>query len=284
MTDMSKPQRRDLPVAEARVELQRHFDKFKGNEYGTGWAKLWEQGDFLPWDRMAPSPALAETLIDHAIVVGRAVVDEDGQQRRKKALVPGCGRGVDVLLLESFGYDAVGLEYAADAVKAAEEYAQDHAEDHPVRDAQIGKGSHKFVHGDFYKDDWLEEAGVGHDVVQFFCAMQPSMRPAWAKRMSELLRPSPLANLICLEFPTTKSAETGGPPWASPSIAYREHLSHPGKEIKYDAEGNIKINPLAPDSPGALERVAHFHPNDTHKVGKDENGNVMDNIAIWRHH
>lgn len=163
MTDTNKPLRRDLPVSEARAELQRHFDSFQGGEYGTGWAKLWEQGDFLPWDRMAPSPALAETLIDHAIVVGRALVDHDGQQRRKKALVPGCGRGVDVLLLESFGYDAVGLEYAEDAVKAAKEYARDHAHDHPVRDDQIGKGSHKFVHGDFYKDDWLEEAGVGHD-------------------------------------------------------------------------------------------------------------------------
>lgn len=38
--------------------------------------------------------------------------------------------------------------------------------------------------------------------------------------MTELLRPSPLANLICLEFPTQKSGTSGGPPWASPPSAY----------------------------------------------------------------
>jgi hypothetical protein len=63
-----------------------------------------------------------------------------------------------------------------------------------------------------------------------------------------------------------------------------EHLSHPGEQVKYDAEGNVKLNPLAPDSEGALERVAHFHPMDTHSVGKDEAGNVQDYISIWRHH
>ena len=121
-----------------------------------------------------------------------------------------------------------------------------------------------------------------HDA-QFFCAMDPQMRPAWSKRISELLRPSPQANLICLEFPTTKLAKTGGPPWAAPPKAYLEHLSHPGEEVKYDDEGNVRLNPLAPSSPGALERVGHWHPGDTHKVGKDADGNVQDYISVWRH-
>lgn len=164
MSEATNSRLKDLPLDQARAELKRHFSNYQGNDYGTGWAKLWEQGDFLPWDRLAPSPALAETLTDHALVVGRAVVDdEDGKPRRKKALVPGCGRGVDVLLLESFGYDAVGLEYAEQAVKAAEDYARDHAAEYPVRDDKIGRGTRRFVHGDFYKDDWLQDAGVGAD-------------------------------------------------------------------------------------------------------------------------
>lgn len=109
------------------------------------------------------------------------------------------------------------------------------------------------------------------------------MRPAWAKRMSDLLRHSAQANLICLEFPTTKPAAAGGPPFASPPKAYMEHLSHPGEEVKYDPEGNVRMNPLAPSSPGALERVGHWHPADTHQVGKDADGNVQDYIAVWRH-
>ena len=113
--------------------------------------------------------------------------------------------------------------------------------------------------------------------------MQPSFRPTWAQRMSELLGPSPGANLICLEFPTAKPAAAGGPPFASPSKAYMEHLSHPGEEVAYDAEGGVRSNPLSPASPGGLERVAHFTPNDTHKIGRNEAGEVMDRVAIWRH-
>lgn len=109
------------------------------------------------------------------------------------------------------------------------------------------------------------------------------MRPAWAQRMSQLLAPSPQANLICLEFPTTKPAETGGPPFAAPSKAYMEHLSHPGKEIPYTSTGEVKANPLAESSPGALERVGHWHPPDAHAIGKNKAGEVMDYISVWRH-
>ena len=62
-----------------------------------------------------------------------------------------------------------------------------------------------------------------------------------------------------------------------------EHLSHPGEEIPYDADGNVKSNPLAETSPDGLERVAHWTPKDTHNVGKDEQGNVRDYVAVWRH-
>ncbi|EXJ95784.1 hypothetical protein A1O1_00908 [Capronia coronata CBS 617.96] len=287
----SKPFRRDLPFEEAHAGLKRHFATFQGPKYAEGWAALWADGGFLPWDRMAPSPALADTLINHVEVIGRAILDEDGQTRRKRALVPGCGRGVDVLLLQSFGYDAVGLEYSKDAVKACEEYAREHADDFPVHDEKIGRGSIQFVQGDFYSDEWLEKTGFGKDAkfdliydYTFFCAMDPKMRPSWAMRMTELLRKSSQANLICLEFPTTKPAAAGGPPFASSPKAYLEHLSYPGEEIKYDAEGNVVPNPQAPSSPGALERVGHWHPADTHKVGKDADGKVEDYVSVWRHH
>jgi hypothetical protein len=149
-----------VPVEEARAELKRHFTGYQGSDYAEGWAKLWEKGDFLPWDRMAPSPALTETLVNGPDVLGHAYVEEDGNRRRKKALVPGCGRGVDVLLLESFGYDVVGLEISPGAVKACEEYAAEHAQEYPIQDEKAGKGSHVFVHGDFYKDDFLVTAGM----------------------------------------------------------------------------------------------------------------------------
>jgi hypothetical protein len=148
--------KKDLPLDEARAKLKQHFGGYSDTKYTEGWAKLWADGSFLPWDRNKPSPALADTLENYYELVGNAMVDG----RRKKALVPGCGRGVDVLLLESFGYDAVGLEVSEGAVKAAEAYAKEHGSEYPVRNEKIGAGSKKFLLGDFYKDDFLKDVGM----------------------------------------------------------------------------------------------------------------------------
>ena len=151
--------KKDVPLDEARAMLKQHFLEHKGEDYAQGWAKLWADGSFLPWDRLKPSPALADTLENHRDLVGGPMIDG----RRKRALVPGCGRGVDVLLLESFGYDAIGLEVSEDAVKAAEEYAEEHGSEYPLRDEKAGKGSKKFVLGDFYKNDFLKDIGMKED-------------------------------------------------------------------------------------------------------------------------
>lgn len=113
--------------------------------------------------------------------------------------------------------------------------------------------------------------------------MTPQQRPAWAKRNSTLLADDPQANLICLEFPTGKPANAGGPPFSAPPKAYMEHLSHPGEEVPYSEDGEVRVQPLAPSGPGALERVGHWHPADTHAIGKDADGKIVDNISIWRH-
>jgi hypothetical protein len=147
----------NLSVTEARARLSSHFSTstFQGNsdKYGKGWDALWQQGDFLPWDRLAPSPALVDTLENHHSVIGNHEIEG----RRKKALVPGCGRGVDVLLLESYGYDAVGLEYSTKAVEECEKYAKERGGEYETK---VPGGSRKFLQGDFYKDEWLEKLGM----------------------------------------------------------------------------------------------------------------------------
>jgi hypothetical protein len=87
---------------------------------------------------------------------------------------------VDVCLLESFGYDCVGLEYSARAVEACEKYAKERESTYTVQDEKIGKGSKVFVQGDFYKDDWLEKTGLGvkqfdliYDYTVGTCARKP---------------------------------------------------------------------------------------------------------------
>ena len=148
--------RKDLPQDQARGALKQHFADYSGDKYAEGWAKLWQDGSLLPWDRGMPSPALTDTLENYRELIGGAMVEG----RRKKALVPGCGRGVDVLLLQSFGYDAVGLEVSEGAVKAAVAYGEQYEGELQVKDDRAGMGSRKFVHGDFYKDKFLEAAGM----------------------------------------------------------------------------------------------------------------------------
>lgn len=276
-------------VTEVRKKMQGHFQQYSGERYGEGWEELWAKGDFLPWDRGAPNPALIDTLMERQDLIGNAMVEIDGKLRRKRAFVPGCGRGVDVLLLKSFGYDALGLEYSETAVTACRKFEEEHGSEYQVHDAEIGEGSAQFVVGDFFKEDWL--AGVGglekkFDIIYdytFFCALDPSLRPRWAARMSQLLGPSPHSNLICLEFPTYKPLSTGGPPFGSAPEAYVEHLSHPGKEINYDEGGHVESSIVAEVGDDALVRIAHWQPKRTHAVGIDQMGNVRDFIAIWRH-
>lgn len=61
-----------------------------------------------------------------------------------------------------------------------------------------------------------------------------------------------------------------------------EHLSHPGEQVSYDAQGRCRGDPLRETSERGLERVAYWQPARTHEVGKDANGEVQDRVSIWR--
>ncbi|KAJ5190431.1 uncharacterized protein N7498_009416 [Penicillium cinerascens] len=269
-------------------DVQAHLAQYQGDRYVDGWAALWDKGGNLPWDKGFPNPALEDVLVQQKGTLGGPIAqDAQGQSYRRKALVPGCGRGVDVLLLASFGYDAYGLEYSAAAVEACrKEEAEEHSWDR-VRDQTVGRGKVTFVQGDFFDDAWLQKIGVelnGFDLIYdytFFCALNPALRPKWALRHTQLLAPSPSGNLICLEFPRHKDPQAPGPPYSSSSSAYMEHLSHPGEEIPYD-NGLVKHEPLRGPSKAGLERVAYFQPERTHQIGQGENGVIHDRVSIWR--
>ncbi|CAG7991718.1 unnamed protein product [Penicillium nalgiovense] len=269
-------------------EVQAHLSQYKGDKYVDGWASLWDKGDNLPWDRGFPNPALEDTLVKQRPTIGAPLAtDAQGQSYRRKALVPGCGRGVDVLLLASFGFDAYGLEYSAAAIEACKKEENDNASWYRVRDQTVGTGKVTWIQGDFFDNAWLQNIGVplnGFDIIYdytFFCALDPSMRPKWALRQTQLLSPSPAGNLICLEFPRHKDPQSAGPPYASSSEAYMAHLSHPGEEIPYD-NGVVKHEPLRAPSKDGLERVAYWKPERTHEVGQGENGVIHDRVSIWR--
>lgn len=295
------------PIDDARARLRQHFDTSVEN-HPDRWDHLWKAADFLPWDRGQPNPALVDTLLSKKDILGSAV----GDGRRMKALVPGCGRGYDVLLLASFGYDAVGVETSEAAVAAAEQEKRKAQEQdtYPVADETVGRGSATFVKGDFFDDTWVAQAGCsdGFDLiydytvrslsvfpfvatihpispptnyataVQFLCALPLALRPAWSSRMSTLLRD--IGSLVCLEFPTYKDPASGGPPWALPPVVYEQHLARPGEDIPYDDAGYVIVVKEAADEGNdlTLVRVAHWQPERTHEIGKG-----TDWVSIWRH-
>ena len=135
---------------------------------GEHWAKLWDAGDFLPWDRGVPNPALLDLLDQRRDLIGDCFVDEGATgRRRKKALVPGCGRGYDVLLLASHGYDAYGLEVSTSAVERCREEERANGHKYPVKNKTTGAGTTTFLVGDFFDGKWSSDAtdGASFDLI-----------------------------------------------------------------------------------------------------------------------
>lgn len=286
---------------------------FHGQDFSSHvlkWDGLWKEA-YTPWDRGGPSMALDDLLSDnnnnnhnnnssssrsrsrqHA---GLLPESDSQKEKRKTAFVPGCGRGHDVLLLSAWGYDVVGLDYAADATREAIENEKKTGMDEIYRSRGANKGTITWLSGDFFDDGWLREAGrTTFDLIfdyTFFCALPPEARSRWAKRMSQLLAPD-IGRLLCLEWPLMKPASTGGPPWGVTAEAYEAHLAHPGERVAYDQEGRpVRVvgdamqqqeqqQPMVEDG---LKRLARFRPRRTHKPGYDSDGNVIDFISVWSH-
>lgn len=85
---------------------------------------------------------------------------------RRKVLVPGCGKGYDIALFASWGYDVVGLEVSAHAAKAAETYLANAGEgplegEYKVKNEEVGQGKGRVVVGDYFEDEWLGDAKIG---------------------------------------------------------------------------------------------------------------------------
>ena len=144
-----------------RARLLQHFAN-NTSDQPDRWANLWDNGDFLPWDRGLPNPALLDVLTDRGDLIGTCFKQgPGGELERKKALVPGCGRGYDVLLLASFGYDAYGLEVSDRAVELCIQEQKTNGHKYPPKDISTGTGRVTFVKGDFFADEWTTKIQGG---------------------------------------------------------------------------------------------------------------------------
>ena len=189
-----------------------------------------------------------DALRDKPQIFGSPFKDVDGTKTRKRVLVPGCGRGYDVLLFSSYGFNAVGLDISPTATEEALKVQADQGREqqYPVKNIQDGRGEARFITADYFMDNFLSETHGSpssdrkFDLIYdytFLCALPPALRPKWAARMSELL--SPTGSLICMEFPLGKSPKLGGPPHGLEPELYEQLLAKPGEEVNYNLTGSV---------------------------------------------
>lgn len=262
-----------MAASKPRSELQKTFEGRPAAQHISGWDDLWKKS-LTPWDRAGPSQALRDAILSQnqnlfgspIKKLAKTTTMTGQQQQRKKALVPGCGRGYDVLSLASLGYDTVGLDGSENAILAARKLEAEEisceSDAYRLReDPLVGKGKIQFIVGDFFHEDFLAAItsttttthgsdSTSNDTVPptrdekfdlifdytFLCALPRELRPTWAKRMSELLAPDGF--LVCLEWPLQKSPKEGGPPHGLSAELYEELLRKPGQEVEYDDDND----------------------------------------------
>jgi SAM-dependent methyltransferase len=130
--------------------LQQTFTNTPLSTHPSKWDSLWKES-YTPWDRGGPSLALGD------LITSRSDLFPSGEKegRKLKALVPGCGRGYDAVLLAGLGYDVVGLDYSSAAVELARK------QERRMRDeGGLGEGEVTWVQGDFFDDAWLRQVGI----------------------------------------------------------------------------------------------------------------------------
>lgn len=146
-------QQQDKPT-DARSRLKSHFEGQDFGAHGKKWDELWEEG-FIPWDKGSPSPALIDLLSDRDDLFPI-------KKGRKKALVPGCGKGYDVLLLSAWGYDAYGLELSSKALESAKAVEKEKTRSGEYETKKgVERGDVRWLSGDFFENDFLSQVGEG---------------------------------------------------------------------------------------------------------------------------
>lgn len=197
------------------------------------WDHIWVNEQIPKFDVQSPSPCLRQYLAQRKLpLTGRA-------------LVPGCGRGYDVLALAKAEgaewKEIIGLDISPTGVAAARTYLE----------GALGKEEEEMKswchveEGDFFKLKVEREEGFTfiYDYT-FFCAIKPDKREAWARQMQALLIPG-TGVLMTLIFPICE--KEGGPPYRVSLEGMRElleplgfvaevlemlppGLSHPGRD------------------------------------------------------
>ncbi|KAM0947223.1 putative methyl halide transferase [Dioscorea sansibarensis] len=179
-----------------------------------GWEKCWEEG-LTPWDLGQPTPIFAHLL-------------QTGNLPKGRVFIPGCGSGYDVVAIAGPERYVVGLDISHTAIKKAKKLS-----------SSLPNASYcTFEVADFFTYQPSELFDLIIDYT-FFCALDPSMRPAWANQIGDLSKPD--GELLTLMFPI--GDETGGPPYSVSVPAYEKLLNPIGFKLISVVDNELAIEP-----------------------------------------
>lgn len=225
------------------------------------WEAAWQAGR-TGWDAGQAAPALLELLaLDSpkspgtlgvsgaqrgqveapcrfdALVAGSA--EAATSQPPMRVLVPGAGAGYDVLALAAPHRAVLGLDLAPSAKARFDALLEQHPRPaHAPLDVSYWVTDFFSLSAD---PRWSGPADAAWDYT-FFCALNPTQRPAWARAMAQLIRPA--GALFTLMFPLIEDPTLGaaldesaspvdrdqGPPFPLTQAIYAEHLLAPGAD------------------------------------------------------
>ncbi len=145
------------------------------------WEHRYQSGQ-TGWDRGAPSPALRQWLEAGGLPTGRA-------------LVPGCGRGHEVLALAHAGYAVTAIDLAPSALSATGAQLDAHGlkAERILADVLAWTPAQTF--------DLIYEQTC-------LCALDPEHWPAYSARLAHWLRPGGVLAILFMQ-----TGRAGGPPF-----------------------------------------------------------------------
>lgn len=159
------------------------------------WQGHYESND-LGWDLGEVAPPFVKLWQEKKLPVG-------------KVLVPGCGRGHEVVFLAQNGFEVTAIDFSLGAVTYLENILQER------------KLKGRVLHQDFFS---LDDSHNGvYDIVleqTFFCAIPPRQRPDYVLNVARILKPG--ATLVGLFYHTDKE---GGPPHNTTREDIEAHFS-----------------------------------------------------------
>ena len=154
------------------------------NDDRSQWQTLYEQGK-TGWDRGEPNPALS-TWIEQGIFAAGT-----------RTLIPGCGRGHEVVELARRGLQVTALDFAHQ----------------PIAELQATLRREGLA-AEVKQEDAFAYQDEPFDIVYeqtFLCAISPDRRTEYERRLSTWLKPN--GRLCCLFLQTEATA---GPPFCCP--------------------------------------------------------------------